>query len=407
MKLKGFGVVALIALGCAVAQSFGRFTYGILLPAVRNDLGISNTIAGSLLTINVAAYLIGAIVVAAATGRLKLLAVMRIGFLFSTSGLVLAAVAPGALVLGVAMFLCGLGGACIWIPSPVIASDALSPERRGLAIGLVFSGGGLGIVFAGQLSGFMRSVSGDSGWRTVYLIQAAIALAIALLTFFFIAHNQKSAPSKGGFGGFSALTRMRGWLPITMAYSFFGFMYILVLGFLSTRLEDDSNWTSGRASLAFTLVGIAMIFGGPLIMKLVAKFGPRNCLATAFAAWGLCCLLVLPGWFSPTLVLCVGFGLIFGGIPTIVTLYFVQNASLADYGPSYAAGTLAFGVAQMISPQIGGVVADLTGSFALVLVFSAVFAFGGSIAALSLPKQPKVSLIKPLVPPLVFDVSRR
>jgi MFS family permease len=103
----------------------------------------------------------------------------------------------------------------------------------------------------------------------------------------------------------------------------------------------------------------------------------------------------------------VGFGLIFGGIPTIVTLYFVQNASLADYGPSYAAGTLAFGVAQMISPQIGGVVADLTGSFALVLVFSAVFAFGGSIAALSLPKQPKVSLIKPLVPPLVFDVSRR
>jgi predicted MFS family arabinose efflux permease len=132
--------VALVAIGAAVAQAFGRFTYSVLLPAVRDDLGISNTVAGSLGTINVGAYLLGTIVVAAATSRYRLLDVMRVGFVFSTTGLLLAAIAPNAFLLGVAMFTSGLGGAIIWIPAPVIAADAVAPERRGLAIGLMGSG---------------------------------------------------------------------------------------------------------------------------------------------------------------------------------------------------------------------------------------------------------------------------
>tara|TARA_B100000809_G_scaffold186401_1_gene184563 strand:+ start:1224 stop:1409 length:186 start_codon:yes stop_codon:yes gene_type:complete len=42
----GWTTVLLIALASAVAQSFGRFTYGVLLPAVRDDMGITNTQAG-------------------------------------------------------------------------------------------------------------------------------------------------------------------------------------------------------------------------------------------------------------------------------------------------------------------------------------------------------------------------
>jgi MFS-type transporter involved in bile tolerance (Atg22 family) len=107
------------------------------------------------------------------------------------------------------------------------------------------------------------------------------------------------------------------------------------------------------------------------------------------------------------LIICAGFGLIFGGIPATITLYFVQNASLADYGPSFAAGTLAFGVGQMISPQIGGVVADLTGSFTLVISLSAVVAMTGVIFALCLPKRERPKLLPQLpafAQPLVYRV---
>ena len=408
MKARGLAAVFIIALCAGVAQAFGRFTYGVLLPAVRDDLQLSNTIAGSLSTVNVGAYLVGTVLVATATSKLKLFTIMRVGLIFSTTGLSLASVSSGVTSLAIAMFLCGLGGACIWIPSPVIAAGALAPERRAFAVGLAGAGIGLGVVFSGQLSGFMRSLSGASSWRTVYLVQATIAVAVTAITFLFVEHKQTDTPTKGGFGGFGALKRLKGWLPITLAYTSFGCMYILVLGFLTTRLEDDSEWTSGRASLAFTILGVAMIFGGPLFMKLVGKFGPRNCLATAFTLWGACCLLVLPGWFSPTLIICAGFGLIFGGIPATITLYFVQNASLADYGPSFAAGTLAFGIGQMVSPQIGGVVADFTGSFTLVISLSAVVAMTGVIFALCLPKQKKPKLAPQLpafAQPIVYRVT--
>ena len=46
MVARGWLVVVLVAGGTIVAQAFGRFTYGVLLPAIRNDLGHSNTVAG-------------------------------------------------------------------------------------------------------------------------------------------------------------------------------------------------------------------------------------------------------------------------------------------------------------------------------------------------------------------------
>ena len=89
-----WAAVVLVGLGAVVAQSFGRFTYSVLLPAIRNDLDHSNTVAGLLGTTNVLAYLVGTFVVASLTTRFPLLAVLRSGFAFSLAGIALAAVAP-------------------------------------------------------------------------------------------------------------------------------------------------------------------------------------------------------------------------------------------------------------------------------------------------------------------------
>jgi len=386
-KAAGLTAVALVAIGAAVAQAFGRFTYSVLLPAVRDDLGISNTVAGSLGTINVGAYLLGTIVVAAATSRYRLLDVMRVGFVFSTTGLLLAAIAPNAFLLGVAMFTSGLGGAIIWIPAPVIATDAVAPERRGLAIGLMGSGIGVGIVFTGQLSGYIRSSLGDDSWRTVYVMEAAIAMIVLLATLLFLGHHQgKPVGQRVGVGGFHVLRTMPGWVALTSAYTSFGFMYLLVVAFLTTRLEDDSGWSGSRASLTFTLLGTAVVFGGPLFIQFAKRTGPRPALALAFTLWSLMAFAILPGWFGLTLGASIGLGLVFAGVPGLITLYVVENTTLDDFGPSFAAATLAFGVAQMLSPQVGGLIADITGSFTLVFLLSSAFALTGAAAALRLPR---------------------
>ena len=387
-RMMGLPAVLLMAAMAGVAQSFGRFAFGVVLPAVRADLDLSNTVAGSLTTVNVGAYLVGTLVVAGVAAKYKLLAIMRVGSIFALLGLVLAATAPNVWAVGIAMFSSGFGGALIWIPAPVIAAAAMPPEKRSTAIGLLGTGMGAGVVFASQLSSYIRGSSGDESWRTVYVLLAVIAFVVLATAFLFIGHDQaEPTGAKGGFGGFTALKRMRGWRPLTAAYTSFGFMYLLILAFLAARLEDDNGWTSSRASLAFTLVGVAMMFGGPAFIALASRIGSRLGLAFAFTGWVFVVLLVLPGWFVVTLPASVAIGLLFAGIPTMITFYVVENTTVEDYGPSFAAATLAFGVAQMISPQAGGILADVTGSFTIVFVLSAALAATGLAAALRLPRR--------------------
>ncbi len=386
-RLTGAAAVVLMALVAALAQSFGRFTYGVLLPAVRDDLGLSNTVAGSLATVNMAAYLIGSLIVAAASSRFRLLSVMRVGVVVAIIGQALATISPGPAVLGVGLFAQGLGGALTWIPAPVITADAIAPERRGLAVGFLGAGMGLGVVFAGQLSGFVRSTMGDSSWRSVYFVQLLIGAAVAAAVLLAIGHRQERLSSRTGIGGFSALRRVPGWVPLVSAFFVFGLLYLLVISFLTTRLEDDSGWTSGQASLAFTLVGVAMIFGGPLFIALSERIGARWTLAISFGGWAVVTTLMLPGWFAPTLALSVAVGLLFASMPSVLTVYVVNNTATDDYGPAFSAVTFSFGIAQMISPQLGGFIADAAGSFTPVFLLSASLAVVGMFISFGLPRR--------------------
>lgn len=385
-RLTGLPAVFLMAAIAGVAQSFGRFAFGVVLPAVRNDLGLSNTVAGTLATVNVGAYLIGTIGVSWATGRYKLLPVMRVGFVFALAGLALTAVAPGAWTVALAMFCSGFGGALVWIPTPVVAAAAMPPEKRSVAVGLMGTGMGSGVVFASQLTSWVRSTRGDADWRLVYVVLLIISAVIVAAAMLVIGHEQERPQGNGGIGGFGALKRMRGWFPLTAAYTAFGFMYLLILAFLATKLEDDNGWTSSNASLAFTLVGVAMIFGGPVFVALGERIGARLGLTSAFVGWVVIVLVLLPGWETITYPAAFAVGLTFAGIPTMITLYVVSNTSVDDYGPAFSAATLAFGVSQMVSPQIGGAVADLAGSFTTVFLLSAAVAAIGVVMSLRLPR---------------------
>ena len=357
------------------------------MPAVRDDLGITNTLAGTISAVNVGGYLFGTIVVAWAAGHMQLLQVLRTGLVLTSAGLLLAAAADTPHYLAFALLCTGVGGAMVWIPAPIIAADAMPASQRSTAVGLLGSGIGLGIVFTGVLSGYVLANYGDAGWHNAYWIDASIACVALVGLFAIVRHSQGQTSDKGGIGGFSTLRKMRGWLPLTLAYSAFGFMYLLIIGFLTTRLEDDSGWSAVSAAYAFTLLGIAMVFGGPASIWLQKRLGSRHTIMAVFASWSVLTLVVLGGWFVPTLVAIVGLGMLFTALPALVTLYVVDNTSGRDYGPAYSAITLAFGVAQTLSPQVGGLLADWTGSFTWVFVLSSAVSLLGVAAAYRLPAK--------------------
>ncbi len=373
-RARGWGVVVLVALGAAVAQAFGRFTYSVLLPAVRDDLGVSNTVAGLLGTANVGAYLAGTLLIIRATATVRLMTIMRVGFALSLTGLALAA----------ALVVMGLGGACIWIPSPAIAAAAVSPARRGTAVGMIGAGIGTGIVFAGRLSEALRARWGVEAWQDVYRIETAIGLVVALTIVVLLRPDAEPVPARTG-SGLAVLRTMRGWVPLTLAYAAFGFSYLLAITYLTARLEDDAGYSDGRAAGVFAAVGLATSVGGLALGAIADRVGPRPSLVGGFALFAAGTVGILTGQTAAVLAGGIAIGMMFGGLPSVIATYIVQASDHVTYGPRYAVATLAFGIAQVTSPQVGGLLADLTGSFTTVFLLSGGVALLGAVASSMLP----------------------
>lgn len=376
----------IVMLAAAVAQAFGRFTFGVLLPDIREDvLDGSNSLAGLLGTANTFAYLAGALILGSAASRLTPVNWIRVGLVFSVSGISLAVFAPNGVVLAGALVLMGLGGAAIWIPSPGMATSVLSPQRRGLAAGMMGSGIGIGLVFSGQLNNLV--IDQGRTWRTVYGVQSLIGVGALLLAVLILRSHHRSPALRGGFGGFGVLSRMPGWKPLTLCYAVFGFGYLLVIAFLVARLTDDSGYSAGRASTVFAVLGACTVFGGITWGRLSDVIGRRGALIAGYAGFSAGALLLLTGNTVLVIVGAVMCGVLFGGIPTVITAYIIDRTDIATYGPSYAAATFAFGIAQVVSPQVGGIIADWRGSFTVVFLLSAGAMSSGSLIALALPRD--------------------
>lgn len=376
--------ILVVMLAAAVAQGFGRFTYGVLLPDVRSDLlNGSNTLAGFVATANTFAYLIGALLVGSLSARVTPVQSLRIGMVFSVGGMAAAVVAPNAAVLTVAMISMGLGGAAIWIPSPGIATTVVPDRLRGLAVGLTGSGVGLGIVYSGQLNN--QFVSAGGGWRDVYRAHVIVGLVASALVWFVLRDRGGRQPA-GGFGGFAVLRRIEGWAPITMCYFTYGFGYLLVMAFLVARLQDDSGFSATQASTMFAIAGGCTIFGGVSVGRISDILGRRRTLLIGFPLWAVAVALILSAELALVAIGAVLVGLLFGGLPSVIAAYLIDRTDSTTYGPSYAAATFAFGIAQVASPQIGGLLADWRGSFTAVFVLSAVVMSTGAIFASALPR---------------------
>ena len=376
---------ATVMLAAAVAQGFGRFTFGVVLPDVREDLfGGSNSLGGFVATANTFAYLVGALVVGSLSAKVSPVNSVRIGLLFSVGGLAAAAAAPNTAVLTLAMISMGFGGAAIWIPSPGITSAVVAPHLRGLAVGLTGSGVGLGIIFSGQLNG--RLVANGGGWRDVYTVHTVIGLVAIALVFLVLRQRRSDGTTSRRFWGLRGVADPR---RVETHHR--------VLFHLRLRLPVDpgvSDLATPRRQRLQRVEQRAPSLPSPAAAPSLAAWrwavsptssAVRWTLVGSFPLWAAAVGLILTGELPLVIVGAVIVGFLFGGIPSVIAAYLVDRTDAATYGPSYAAATFAFGVAQVSSPQIGGFIADWRGSFTLVFVMSAVVMSSGALFAWALP----------------------
>ena len=372
--------MTLLLLAVAVGQSFGRFTFAVLLPAVKADLARSYGLSGFLGSINVGAYLIGTALVSVASLRIALHQLVKIGLVLSTTGIIVLASAPNVQALMIGMLLAGVGGAAIYIPAPAITGAAFPPERRGFAVGLLGSGIGLGIVFATQLTNLVRFFGVDGDWRPVWWIEAAVSVVITVACLVLLRPNNAdtSPPTPPRL---AALRQVPGWRYLTATYFCYGLAYILVISYLTAMLERDAHFGHAHAAVVFGCVGLATIPGGIVLGRLGDRVGRKPTIIGGFVLGAACPFVMLVGREPFVLIGAALFGLAFSGNVASIAAYVSDHSRREEFTAAFGAVTLAFGVGQTIGPQLGGFLGDRTHSFtATFAVSGAVWAIGALLA---------------------------
>ena len=377
----------LIGLASMVAQGFGRFTFPVLLTAIDRELLGSYTLAGFLSNVPLVAYLIGTGFTSLLSTRSDPTHLMKIGVTLSVLGLGSMSISPSVWMLALALFVAGFGAALVWVPAPGIAASMVGPTQGGLAIGLVGSGIGTGVMLAGPLTSAVRTVSGNEfSWRPVYALQALFGVAVLLGLFLVLRRGEK--PGTSVKVPVSVLTTVPHWRPITFAFVVFGITYSLFFYFLPAQLVA-SGWSGSTARWMFALLGLASIFGGVVFGRISDRLSRPTTMGFGFVLMATAPLLVLVDNGVVVVIGVFAFGLCIAGVPTTIGAMLADALDSRSFVTAFGTITFAFGTAQLFGPPFAGWVGEKTGSFQIPFITASAVALLGALLTFPMKGTPK------------------
>ena len=376
-----------LALASAVSLGLARFSYALILPAMRADLGWSFFTAGAMNTVNAAGYLVGALLAPSWLARFGARAVLIAGGLGATlmlaaHGLVLSDAALMSLRFGV-----GVASAASFVGGGLLAARlAGGALSAGLVLGIYYGGTGLGIVAAAWLVPPLAERLAPHAWQGAWLALAAAALVATAITA--RATRHLAAPPTRG----AARVPFR-WAPMRYAlagYLMFGLGYIGYMTFVITLLRQQ-GLSAAQTVGFFTLLGAGVVASSWLWAGLLQRCRGGQALALLNGLLAIATLLpVLSA--QPIVVFVSGglFGAVFLSVVASTTALVRHNLPSAAWPGGIAAFTIVFAAGQIVGPSAVGWVADGPGGLARGFAASAAVLALGSLLALL--QKPLVSL---------------
>ncbi len=402
----GWVVIFMGLLTTIAAHGFGRMSYTIILPAMKDGLEFNYTQMGLLGTGNFIGYLTMAIIggfLAAHFGTriVIMLALVLMGITMALTGLAQSFGWAFAMRL-----LTGLGNGAAYVPAMALGSAWFAMRKRGFATGIVSAGIGTGTMIASLVVPRILAAFGPNGWRFSWYILGTAVLLISVIVYRYVRNRpdelglqqvgtpaaEHVPPASTGAGKASSLQ----WTTVIKmgrvwylggVYFFYGLSYIIYMTFFAAYLVNEIGLTQGFAGKLWALVGGLSILCGMIWGGISDRIGRNWGGALAYLVLGVSyivyALIKVDFGFYLSAVL---FGLSAWSIPTIMA------AAAGDFvGPRLApAGlgfiTLFFGIGQALGPALGGYLADASGSFTLPFVVAGVISLVGMVLSFYLKK---------------------
>lgn len=379
-------VLAGLALGVCVTNGFARFAYGLILPAMKSEMGWTYAQAGWLNTANALGYIGGAVLTMLLIRRVSPARLFAFGMVTTTLALLATGLSPVLWWQTLWRITAGVLGALSFSTAGALAAGLFQGDarRNALAIAILFgTGGGLGIVLAGAALPLMLDAWGPASWPMGWVVIGAISLCGVPLCLW--SASQLHVPAQATLNEATPLP-VRRMLPEMAGYAGFGLGYIVYLTFLSAWMTEQ-HASAGFIALVWVVLGTSICLSPFVWRPVFARHASGFPLALILGciAIGSALPVVLPN--GPVLLIsAVVFGLSVFMAPGAVTNFSRQNLPPQAWGRAISLFTLVFAVAQTAGPYGAGLVGDLAGNIGVSLLAASGLLLAG--AALALCQRP-------------------
>ncbi|MEG1541123.1 MAG: MFS transporter [Oscillospiraceae bacterium] len=357
----------------------------VFLKPVSEAMGFTRTQFSLCTTILTLAVMVSSLLMGKLIGKVKLKPLMLIGVVLSVGGFVTYSFSTSLPMFYVASALIGLGsGLTAIIPCSVMLTNWFV-EKRGLAIGIAFTGSGFGGMIFAPLSNWIITTY---GWQTAYLV---LGITIAVLTIpvclFMVCLN----PAEKGMTAYGATetTDAAGpqeltgiapkaffktksfWLLAIVAF-LVGLINLGVLGQIPAHLTDNglsATFATGMVTLYMAVLIVGKILLGAVYDKKGIVFGTLYLTVLFVAAMAA---LIL----SKSMVVGIIFACVFGfahAMTTVTNPLLTANiAGPLHYAEIYAVINLFFNIGMAFGAPISNAIYDAQGKYDLAFVIYAV-----------------------------------
>jgi sugar phosphate permease len=373
-----------------------RLGYGVVLPEMITGLDLSRTAGGTIYNVYLLAYISITPLTGFLTDRLGGRLVITTCSLVLGLGVMLTGTAGSLWTAAAAFGIAGIGATGMWTPVITVVQRWFVPHRRGLALGILSTGYGLG--FAAMGLAFPWIVSGF-GWRYAWYFLGAAALAIAVGDGLLLRSDPESAGwfpwgqkepqtpvhprerPRPTHGMLRNVFRDRTFWLIGLSYFAISYALYGITTFMVDYATDQLGLPLERASLLATVHGVCQIAGVLTILPLSDRLGRRQTILISNTLITACLTgILIGGDATVVLFVLVGILAIFYGVT-----FPMYGACAGDYFPKEVMGTVIgtwtpfYGLGAILVHWVSGALRDTTGTYNLAFALNVVMA-GVSIA---------------------------
>jgi predicted MFS family arabinose efflux permease len=377
----GVGVGGAAVVG--VAFGMARYAYGLTLPDVRSEFGLSELILGLIASGTFAGYLVGLLAVPRLSARRGPRAPTTVGGVCGVVGAATVALAPSPWILAAGAVLSGSAAGWVWAPYSDIVTRVAPRRHQPTLLAVITTGTSLGLVVLAALGLLATFVS----WRLTW---AGIALAAAVAALVNLrAVPPLEAPPRSRKEAPRGSPWRRAMIP-PLTYAVLFFAAITIYFTYASEAARSGGLAVSAGPLLFALIGV----GG-----LVALRTGRMTRAVGTPAVGVgsacvvSCALALLGLGSTSLALTLFSAVLFGmGFMVGSSLLAIWTAQVVPDRPGdgFTIALVVGAVTSIAAPAAMGALIPVFGLPAMLLLVAAVVAIG-AITLVVLPRLRRAS----------------